>query len=1282
MCSIKSLSSPHFSSSQRMSASFQFIILVITICPFSTVSTLVKSGDDLVSKLCNFKGEMLTLDNSDEYKITKNKTCVVNTNGAITITSNLTHRATVSCVHQAPVNPVPTVAFGFIDTEVIISGINFDGCGALLEGFTASFKKQMNSSQLPFTGNQSALFVFINSTVRMTDVNITNYYGFAILGINLQNSSFVNLTIAQSIGIELISNGEKSIGSGVIIFFFSPLRKHAPSVTVVQFMQCQFYSNYEYDRKDKKLCVASRFMNDHEHPGMFNAAGLTVIFHQEHREIHVTVLNSIFERNFGTHAGAVMVLMIKTTESYVRIDQNSHFESNYNLLPCPGSAILFFYMENHESSSVDLQRTVVPLRIMNSMFTKHDGITGNDLNFKLFRYGVVFFGVKHPSISMKLEVINATFSQNIAEEYSSCLFSTVYGFPKPTSSLVSVNLHNIQAYDNSQVSKGYYVSADTGLFLFINHHSVTISGFSVFFNNNGTVIKSSNSPVNLTGSLVFNNNRAVSGAAISIKYSILLFHNGLNLKIHQNFAEEFGGAIFIDNAVYTPLPLCALQFVSNDSIIFNSCNNTANYGGNKIHAFPIYNCYQEYLDIQVHTTQFYRDRLIGVQEDSRANDLLEISSKVYNLSHCGSHNSNQPHYPGESIKINISALDESKNHVYALVHVQIVKIGNQTVFKPPGSNIKLSQELQVIEEKKQTKNCSTINVTVRYHDKQMEYRKIYLVLEPKGDHNYNHSLLYHLHLSMCPLGFALVKGTCQCGRAVQIYYDDHNFNGKCDINSLSIQKPNILINPWLGHLKNETEFGLSHSCPIEVCSSNFQYSFFKYDTSSNSYMLALSNGSIQMPLCRENRIGVMCGVCKENYSVVFGSGECRKCSNWYLLTLLFYGISGLLLIYFLYFFKLTLTAGTLNGIIFYAQAANAGILQALLLFEGEQFIFSKILRIFLSLLNLSLGFPLCFFNGMTELWKTGLSLVFPFYLLTITLVLIVLGRYSSRLSNRIAHSSVQVFVTIQHLSVSRLLIVVIDVFTPAALYKDGLNASELVWYRSGAISFSYNEHSLLVLMFLTTIVVGTFFFLYFLFFIGGRCFIKSQLGNKYFRSTYESIHGPYRDNRKYWFSSRFILLLSMYIIYAVLRGQGIAIVCIATLPLLIVFLAIQVYLRPFKSKLINLIDTAVMLDLVLIYVIGWYIMAFNVSMSKLQQSITIIFVLTFLIIVLFVCIIVYHISLVTGCIERVKLAIKCQRHGSSVLFKQESNTPLLSHESYNSFNASNTNFREPIMEHL
>ena len=73
---------------------------------------------------------------------------------------------------------------------------------------------------------------------------------------------------------------------------------------------------------------------------------------------------------------------------------------------------------------------------------------------------------------------------------------------------------------------------------------------------------------------------------------------------------------------------------------------------------------------------------------------------------------------------------------------------------------------------------------------------------------------------------------------------------------------------------------------------------------------------------------------------------------------------------------------------------------------------------------------------MTELWKSGIGLMFPVYLLTIVIGLIIISRYSVRLSNRIADSSVQVLVTVVHLSVYNTLIINIgcihtsDIYTP------------------------------------------------------------------------------------------------------------------------------------------------------------------------------------------------------------------------------------------------------------
>ena len=118
-------------------------------------------------------------------------------------------------------------------------------------------------------------------------------------------------------------------------------------------------------------------------------------------------------------------------------------------------------------------------------------------------------------------------------------------------------------------------------------------------------------------------------------------------------------------------------------------------------------------------------------------------------------------------------------------------------------------------------------------------------------------------------------------------------------------------------------------------------------------------------------------------------------------------------------------------IIFYAQIVNTHVPVPFTL-ENEG-ITLKTIYLFvtglLSFINLNIAFdlPLCLYDGMTELWKSGIGLMFPVYLLTIVIGLIIISRYSVRLSNRIADSSVQVLVTVVHLSVATLLSSILDV---------------------------------------------------------------------------------------------------------------------------------------------------------------------------------------------------------------------------------------------------------------
>ena len=68
-------------------------------------------------------------------------------------------------------------------------------------------------------------------------------------------------------------------------------------------------------------------------------------------------------------------------------------------------------------------------------------------------------------------------------------------------------------------------------------------------------------------------------------------------------------------------------------------------------------------------------------------------------------------------------------------------------------------------------------------------------------------------------------------------------------------------------------------------------------------------------MCKENRMGWLCGQCKVNYSVVLGSSDCYKCSNilHIVLTLTFGILGGIIYVLVL---RLTIELCMLGGFIF------------------------------------------------------------------------------------------------------------------------------------------------------------------------------------------------------------------------------------------------------------------------------------------------------------------------------------------------------------------------------
>ena len=449
--------------------------------------------------------------------------------------------------------------------------------------------------------------------------------------------------------------------------------------------------------------------------------------------------------------------------------------------------------------------------------------------------------------------------------------------------------------------------------------------------------------------------------------------------------------------------------------------------------------------------------------------------------------------------------------------------------------------------------------------------------------------LTHFISKDCPIGFNFDESTHKCDCSHILHKIDHH--PVCMISSdgysplITITLASRSISNWIGTVNNGTVFGVSSDCYI-YCRYNDHNTFLINDSAVNvSIVIAdSSNFDKKESLCLDNREGPLCSQCIPGYSVTFGSNQCAKCSNWWLLTLIVYGLAGPLLIYLLYTLNLTLTTGKLNGIIFYSQIMNVNVPTRYHAAIGYKVanVFQSFISgvLFLISLNINFNIPLCFYDGMRELQKTGLGLLFPVYLLSIVIGLIVISRYSVRLSNRIASSSVQVLVTVVHLSFTTLLMSLFDVFIPAYIYTNTSDVPLVVWQNDGTVEYGKGGH--LILMIVTGLIVGPILTAYLTVLLAGRPLMKINRVREYLRPIYEAIHAPYKPKREFFFSFSIIFIALIYLISTIFIGTnpslgiaiGVSIVCL--------YLNIVGFSHPFKNMYLNVLNTMIHSDIIIL----------------------------------------------------------------------------------------------------
>ena len=525
--------------------------LLFLLSSTTSYQLLVTNDDQLERFLCDScpltEDTIIVLSTNITHIIDNVSFCIINTTYSLTLTSDSSvHQAVINCSNNDSTQP--TTGFAFINIcNLTLHRLVWSGCGGYLRGSAAEF---INFTNFYFTWQHLAVLLFSHvNNLLIENVNVTSYYGFALLAINPSRASIDNVFISP---LSARRDHGGSFGSGILLFFSDDTSTTKILSVHVTINNADISGNFETYSKNGK-CL-SQFQEIKKHAPVINAAGMTVLYTQKNYSANVVITNSVFSNNFGySVAGAVLILHYNTEASIQTEISQSIFTNNFIVDQCPGVSLSFFEYFSETSYNFMNKPSTELLLVKNCTFEKHgwNGYLNIGINT------IVFLGSYNPPNNSKLA--NFTFA-DVSFLYnsaigSSCIYAKTYN-KESTNKRIQIVLRNVTASFNVQYQylgtsnqKYQYsifpVIINSGVFMVSNISKIIVEKSGFFSNNVGSVFNITNADVVLDGNLTFERNIGEFGSVFVLQgSSVIYLADGLTAKFIKNKAVTLGGAIY------------------------------------------------------------------------------------------------------------------------------------------------------------------------------------------------------------------------------------------------------------------------------------------------------------------------------------------------------------------------------------------------------------------------------------------------------------------------------------------------------------------------------------------------------------------------------------------------------------------------------------------------------------------------------------------------------------------------------------------------------------------